>query len=433
MKALCNGSKEHDEFKFSRILYYIESLFEYFISILVSGAYLAKLTTTIGISDEITAILSSLTALSGIFQIFSIYLSHKTPVKGFLIPMLAIPQLLFAGVYMIPLLNINLSVASVFFVAMFVAHAISSVASPIKANWFISLVEPAKRGQFSATNAIISSVGSMAFIYVASSLIDNFEAAGNMNGAYLTFSITILVIAALRVLALILAKEKQTAPSVQAKTPFASVGEILRNKGYMRVVALFTLFGIASAATTPFLGTYQISELGFTMTFISVVDIIMSILTILATYLFGKYSTHVSYASLVRISHIFFVFAFGFIMFSTPAVGVFTFVGYRIMLLVGNAMRTASTSALFFEVTSPENRVTALAINTIITGITSFLTTLVLTPFVTYIQKSGNQIFGIQVYAQQILAFLSVVIFVIVIFYYRFFCKNILENRNQNI
>lgn len=427
MRRHHNYPSAHDEFKFSRGLYFVECLLEYFINILVSGAYLAKLTTTIGISDGMTAILSELTALSGIFQIFSIYLSHKTPVKKWLIPMMTVPQLLFAGVYLIPLFDIKLSASAIFFVAIFAARAIASVASPIKLNWFMSLVEPTKRGQFSATNVIISTVGAMAFTFTASALIDYFEESGNMNGAYLTFSIMILVLTFLHVLSLMLARENAAPTVFKSESPFSSIGVLMKNKAYMRVVVLYALFGIASATTTPFLGTYQINELGFSMTFISVLDIVMSILTIIATYFFGKYSMHVSYSNLVRMSHIFYVFAFAFIIFTTPSIGVFTFIGYRIMLLVGGAMRTASATTLLYGMAPPEDRITALAINTIVTGVISFVTTLAITPLVNYIQSSGNTVFGMQIYAQQVLAVISTSLFVAVILYYHVFCKKLFK------
>ena len=432
MRRFHNYPSAHDDYKFTRKLYFVECLFEYFINILVSGAYLAKLATTIGISDEMTAILSELTSLSGIFQIFSIYLSHKTPVKRWLIPLITLPQLLFAGVYIIPLLDIKLSASFIFFVAIFAARSIASICSPIKFNWYNSLVEPSKRGQFTATNNIISIIGAMAFTFVASYLIDYFESSGNMDGAYLTFSITILALTVLHVITLLLSKENAPPKVFGSVSPFASVKALLSNKAYKRVLVLYVLFGIASAFTTPFLGTYQINELGFSMTFISIMDIAMSALQIVILYLFGRYSMHTTYQKLVGFSHIFYVIGFAFIVISTPGIGAFTYIAYRIMLLVGGASRAVSTTNLLFGLAPPEDRTSALAINTIVTGIISFATTIVATPIVSYIQGAGNTLFGINVFAQQVLALISVALFIITMLYYRFGCKKILESADQD-
>ena len=50
MKAETNK----DIYKTSRVLYIIEAALEYFISLVVTGAYLAKLAESIGISDALT-------------------------------------------------------------------------------------------------------------------------------------------------------------------------------------------------------------------------------------------------------------------------------------------------------------------------------------------------------------------------------------------
>ena len=53
-----------DIYKTSRLLYIIEAALEYFISILVTGAYLAKITAAIGMSDAVTGILTALFQMS---------------------------------------------------------------------------------------------------------------------------------------------------------------------------------------------------------------------------------------------------------------------------------------------------------------------------------------------------------------------------------
>ena len=47
-----------DPYKFSRLMYILEAAFEYFISLLVIGAYIAKVATAIGLPDSITGILT---------------------------------------------------------------------------------------------------------------------------------------------------------------------------------------------------------------------------------------------------------------------------------------------------------------------------------------------------------------------------------------
>ena len=55
----------------------IEAALEYFISMLVSGAYLARITGALGFLDSLTGALSSFISLSCLFQLGSVLLFGK--------------------------------------------------------------------------------------------------------------------------------------------------------------------------------------------------------------------------------------------------------------------------------------------------------------------------------------------------------------------
>ena len=90
-----------DKYRSSRILYIIEATLEYFISLMVSGAYLAKITSSIGLSDSLTGILSSIISLGCGFQIVAIFLANKQPVKRWVTILHSINQLAFALIYIV--------------------------------------------------------------------------------------------------------------------------------------------------------------------------------------------------------------------------------------------------------------------------------------------------------------------------------------------
>ena len=72
---------------------------------------------------------------------------------------------------------------------------------------------------------------------------------------------------------------------------------------------------------------------------------------------------------------------------------------------------------LIFDYVSPEKRSDALMVKQTIYGLAGFLATLAVTPLVTYIQNNGNRFLGLNVYAQQVLSAVSVVLGVLVIVY----------------
>jgi hypothetical protein len=80
---------------------------------------------------------------------------------------------------------------------------------------------------------------------------------------------------------------------------------------------------------------------------------------------------------------------------------------------------------LIFDYVPIEKRADSLAIAQAIAGLAGFLTTLCFSPLVFYIQNSGNSIFGLTVYAQQIVSIIALAFTILAIFYTkRMFIKN---------
>ena len=59
------------EYKRSRAAYMAQCTFEYFVSLLVADAFLAKVLTALGMSDFLVGIISSFISLSFVFQLLS--------------------------------------------------------------------------------------------------------------------------------------------------------------------------------------------------------------------------------------------------------------------------------------------------------------------------------------------------------------------------
>ena len=68
---------ESKEYKRSRAMYMVQCTFEYFISILIADAFLAKLLTNIGISDSLTGIIASFMSIAFLFQLLSMSVAGK--------------------------------------------------------------------------------------------------------------------------------------------------------------------------------------------------------------------------------------------------------------------------------------------------------------------------------------------------------------------
>lgn len=146
-------------------MYILEASFEYLISILVTGSFLATVTKSLGTSDRLTGILSSVISLGCLFQLLSIAV-RKTRVKRFVVFGSVINQLLFMLLYVIPLTGMIEQFKIILFTVFIIsAYLIYNLVHPKKINWLMSLIDNRQRGRFTANKEIVSLIMGMAFSF----------------------------------------------------------------------------------------------------------------------------------------------------------------------------------------------------------------------------------------------------------------------------
>ena len=151
--------------KRSQIYYILEAGLEYLISILVAGAYLAKLTESLGMSDRVTGIMSSIISLGHLFQLGSLLMRPKR-VKKLVVGLSIANQLLFMLLYIIPLSGGSKQTGVILFMAaIFLAYLIYNSIHPLKINWLMSLVDNSQRGIFTSRKEIVSLISGMLFSF----------------------------------------------------------------------------------------------------------------------------------------------------------------------------------------------------------------------------------------------------------------------------
>lgn len=409
--------KIKDPYKFSRLMYIAEAALEYFISLLVIGAYIAKVATAIGLSDSVTGILTSFVSLGLGFQCVAIFLADKTPVKRWVSLLHVLNQLAFALVYFVPFIEVPREARiSMFIVFLLVGHILNNIVNAPKTKWFMDLVDDKKRGSFTATKEIVSLMGAMIFTFSVSAVIDYFEAKGDVYGSFLFCGIGIFVLMMLHTATLLLSKEKKT-PPVSKKSAGAALGELLKNKRLMKAIFIISLWNAASYITTPFLGTYQIKELGFSMVFISLLTVLYSVSRALISKPLGKYADKTSFLNMLNVCYLFMAAAFAVNIFTTPENGKILFSIYYLLYALGCAGITSSEINLVYESVDHEHRMGALALKSTVSGLSGFAASLLVSPLVDYIQRNGNRFWGIQVYAQQVLSAITLSIALILLVY----------------
>lgn len=410
-------TQNRDEYALSRFLYILEAALEYFISLLVTGAYLAKITSAIGMSDTLTGILTSFVSLGFGFQIIAVFLANKRPVKRWVTLLHCLNQLAFALIYFIPLAPISHEMKNFLFVAfLLIGYILTNVVNSPKINWFMSLVEDKRRGAFTANKEMVSLIGGMIFSFSMGYVIDNLESAGNINGAFVVCGVSIFVLMLLHSATLIFSKEKPVEANEVCSVK-QLLKELLTDKNLFKVILVSVLWSVVNYASTPFYGSYQIKELGFTMTFVSILSAAYAIVRTIFSRPMGKFADKYSFAKMLNIC--FSIALAGFIVniFTVPANGKVLYTVYYMLYAVAMAGINSATINLIYDYVDKEKRTGALALKSTICGFAGFFTTLIVSPLVSYVQRNGNRLFGINIYAQQIVSVISAILLVVLLVY----------------
>ena len=406
-----------DPYRFSRLMYILEAAFEYFISLLMIGAYIAKVSTSIGLSDSATGILTSFVSLGLGFQCVAIFLADKTPVKRWVSLLHIINQLCFALVYFVPFIRVPQQAKIIMFIVfLLMGHIINNIVNSPKTKWFMDLVDDNKRGTFTATKEIVSLLGAMVFTFATSAVIDYFEANGDVYASFLFCGIGIFILTLFHTATLLLSKEKEVA-KIEKKSFKASLGELFQNKKLMQAILIIVLWNVAQYITVPFLGTYQIKELGFSMIFISLLSVMYSVSRSLISKPIGRYGDKTSFLKMLGVCFAFMALAFGLNIFTTPANGKILFTLHYLLFALGSAGISSGEINLIYECVDHEHRLGALALKGTFAGLAGFATTLLMSPLVARIQANGNKFWGINLYAQQVLSAITFLILIGLLIY----------------
>jgi len=402
---------------FSRLMYIIEADLEYLISLLVSGAFLATLTTELGVSDSLTGIISSFVSLGCLFQLLSIFF-RKTNVKRFVILLSALNQLLFVMLYIIPIggksnINVFLFIACIFF-----AFFIYNIAHPKKIDWFMSMVPEERRGTFTANKEIISLISGMIFNFIMGALIDKYKAQGEVKKALVFGAVTLFLLMILHTVTMFLTQNKKEVDAFSRGNHKTSNPLLLfKDKKILRVAVVTLFYYVSYYSTFSFYGTYQIKELGFSLKFVSVITIISFIARILVSKFWGSYADRNSFAKML--CWCFSVTALGhFIMiFTVPSNGKILFTIYLVCTAIGMGGIDSSLINLSYDYVPFSKRADALAFSQAVGGSAGFLVTFLISPLVEHIQNNSNHFLGISVYAQQVISLIAFVVEIFAIIY----------------
>ena len=427
------------QLKRNQISYMFEAGFEYFISIMVTGAFLATLLKKTGFTDAQSGIITQMASFSLVAQLLSVFVRKTKGVKPWLIGMHLINQVLFLLLYAVPFFDMSTSVKQVLFVGMYLgSYLIANVISPYKLPWMMSFVDDSRRGQYTAIKEMTSLVAGMTLSYVMGSVVDKYNAlaqtdpTGTVFGfkydewALVLCGITVLVSMVLHTVSILVMKDR-TPEEIDRITPQRSrltVKEALRrtfgNPALVKLIFIDIMWQAASGVATAFYSVYAIGDLGFSLQLVSVISIIGAVGRLSFSLLFASIADKKSWTSMLTICFMIAALAFGVNVFTTPANGKVMYTVYSVVNSIAMAGLNSGLWNILFDYVPAEDRAAGLGIKNTFGGIAAILASLVGGAILDTIQQNGNTFLGMHVYGQQVLSAIAFVIVVILCVYMRF-------------
>lgn len=391
----------------SKIAYHFEAAVEYLISILVTGAFLTALLNEIGVSDAISGTISSLTTFACMVQMASLFIKRNgRQLKHWVSLLHLLNQLLFAILYLFPGLKLAQTTKALLMVGIYTAGLfISQLVTPYKLAWLMSLVEPKKRGRFTAVKEMISLLFGMFFSLIMGMVVDHFQAAGRIQEAFMICNIVLVILALVHFLLLILCDPPET-DKIKETNFKENIHYLYKNKKFHRILFVSSLFQ-CTQIVIPFYGVYQLNVLGFSLTYVSVITIFQSLTRMTVSLPLGKYADHTSWSKTLYLGFLMQGAAFFINFFTIPSNVHILFFIYSMLYGASMAALNSSLMNIVFEYVDPTISAAALGIENAIGGVTGFCASLIGGIVISHMQNLGNQLFGHTIYAQQLLSILA--------------------------
>lgn len=408
------------EYKRSRGAYMAQCTFEYFISILVADVFLAKLLSSIGISDALVGIISSFISMAFLIQILSIFLvKTRFSTKKLVILFDTISQLFFCTIYIVPFLPMSKSAkTAVVMMCIILAYVGKYLISSICFKWANSYVDPAHRATYSAAKEIISLIAGIAFSSAMGFIIDKYESIGNLNGGFLFIAASMLVINACNFVSLIMIKDEDKDTSGR-EAPFSVVlSETLGNKSFRSLLIMTVIWESARYFSVGFMGIFKTKDLLISVFTVQMINMAANIMRIFVSAPFGKFSDKNTFVKGFEMALVIAAAAFFINIFTTRS-RWYLIVVHTILYNVSMAGTNQNAFNITYSYVKSEFVTQAMAIKYSIGGIFGFISSILGGKILSAVQESGNVVFGINLYGQQLLSAISFLLIVAAIIFTR--------------
>jgi len=289
--------------------------------------------------------------------------------------------------------------------------------------WGNSFVHPTKRASFSAAKEMLSLICGMVFTFTMGQLIDNkytvYASDGTAqitNKGFILIAITIVVAIVLDTICLLIMKKEDDHHQIVEVEPVRKVvGNLFKNKSFVYLVILDCLYKSAMYTFVGFVGTFKLKELAMSVGTITLFTVISNGARFLASKPIGKFSDKTSFVTGITLGLVIKAAGYIFVIFISPDTW-WMILGYQILYNISVAATSQNLLNAVYSYVDKDHFVQATSIKNCLSGVLGFFVSLGAGAILNAIQKSETgmlEIFGVQLYAQQVLAIIAFLLTVV--------------------
>lgn len=398
----------------SRRAYRVQCAFDYFVSILVSDAFLAKLLKDMGISDSAVGIISSLISVSFLFQLLSVpFVDRIKKLRRTVIGFDTASQFLFMLLFLVPFTPFGVKaktaiVTCIMLMAYFCLYMISSVAY----RWGNSFVNPSKRGSYSAGKEMFSLISGVVFTLAVGFVIDRFEASGKLHTAFIFISCCIFALSLCNFTAFMRFEDRTDLTGCEKHSAREILKHTLGNRRFVNEIVLVSLYDIARYVTVGFMGTYKTVEMGFSVGAVQIINTAACLARFAVSKPLGRYADRKSFARGYFLALCIAAAGFFVNIFSSPS-SKWCVIAFAVLYSMSQAGTSENSFNMTYSFVDAPYITHALAICNSIRGAAGFAVSIPAGRLLAYIQKNGNVFLGRRMYGQQALSAITFILLAI--------------------
>ncbi|MBQ4040169.1 MAG: MFS transporter [Oscillospiraceae bacterium] len=434
----------------SRLGYLINSAASTAVSALLSGSFIAALLRELGVSDALNGIFSTIPTIAALSQLIMLEITkHIQKAKLPTIISCFLGRAMYGVMVFIPFLDIPSGVRTGVFLALYVISSLLfQFVSPCSAAWLVSLLPTSSKGRFIGIKDTITMVSGGVFSLIGAGILDHFTSLVKAQTGFAIIGIMVFALTVIDSVGLNICKEpkvgtvyldenreavgrlaRRNASAEKKKTLIQLVSETLHNKGFRKVIYIYIFWQASYYICVPFLNIYHISDLGLKYTFINGAMLAAKVICAVVFPYAGKLADRISYMFVARLGVI--ITAVSYLVGALCMPGAFsslTFVIYQILYFIGTGVFGIGIASILYSVMPDGDKSSYFAVNSTSNSIIGVIFTFLAGIIMDSLQKTNVVIFGVHIYAQQILCFAGAIGLVAMVFFLSHFCKELETN-----